>query len=340
MLQRRRTMPRAGLLSFLATTAVLAPALVLQAGRQQVNKLYAGDHSLVVINGVSIEVSADHLVVDPGQKLHVTLTGAADARAHAVVAVLVYEQRGMGQYRNELPPRLIDENEVTLDVPKSGAGASRELVFAMPEHTRGGDMNEGEWFFGHYTVFVVTPMEAEQLKKFKRPSNPQDSSELAAALDSLMYSQHDGEAPVARLDVFTRPTEASVAIKAPEHGSVDDDIPVKVRVTNPTHRKLADISVSLATTPFGETANERYTYRGLDPELVTVTPSDAQSISLAGGETRTVVFHVKAKAAGVLGLFAQTQCSGDDCYSAKDPGRVHDGVIDAIEIDAATITKR
>jgi hypothetical protein len=327
-------MSRAGLCSFVVTTAVLAPTLLLHAGRQQVGKLYAGDHGRMTAGKLKVDVTADHLIIDPGKKLHVQLTATAAEHARAKVSLLVYEQRGMGQYRVDLPPVLIDETEVTFDVEKAGASATHEVVFALPEHARGGDGVQGHWFFGHYTVLVVRPDEAAHLHALRRRASDQDISELGEAIDTLEHADASpDESAVARMDVFTRPTTSQVAIHAADRGTVDADIPVEVRVTNPTRRKLPEVSVSLETTPFGEVSDERHPYQGLAADLTTVTPSDGQTVALEPGETRTVVFHVTAKGAGTLGLFAHTECSGEHCYASGDDARIADGVVDAIDIE-------
>src|SRR5205823_11635407 len=86
------------------------------------------------------------------------------------------------QYRNELPPRLIDETEIKLDVD-GDKPATQELSFSLPGEHRGSDM-EGNWTLGHYTVIVIPRADAKRFHALIRNSSSKNGYELESAFES------------------------------------------------------------------------------------------------------------------------------------------------------------
>jgi hypothetical protein len=336
-------MKHIGLVAFTTTVGVLVP-LILHGGRDQVAKLVAPGRSTITVGGASIEVTADRAIVDPGKKVKVELTATAAGHAHPRLAVLVYEQRGMGNYRNELPPRLVDETEVTLDV-SGGKPVTKQVALALPGH-RYSDM-EGKWLYGHYTVLVMPPAEAERLHKIGRKTSSENGGDLDSAVESAGRSAQpdDGDdtkppmPTIARIDVITRAARSPVSIHAAESARVGSDIAVEVRVRNPTSHAIAEVGVDLTATPTLELVSDAY--RGIPADQVKITAPENSTIKLGPHETKTVVFHVAANARGVLGLFASAHClnEGGRCYE-NDGTSVDDSVLEAIDITDAQVAKR
>lgn len=334
-------MNKLGLLAFGVTTCVLVPTTLhlLQAGPQQVAKLTAVDNQTIEIDGAKIEVKVDKGIVDPGGKVHVTLTATADTRTRARVGVIVFESEGTGGGRVELPPDKVGRDEVVLDT-KSEASATKTFAFTLSGN-RGQEM-DGHEMFGHYTILVMSPSAIDKLEGLRRKAEaagdpmmnytPVGNFETAYRLLGAKSEDDSVEAlakpgAVARLDINTRPGDSPVSILVADSMKVDDDLAVTVKVKNPTKVAIDQVKVSLTATP-----SLSATYKGLPEDNVAISIEDgADMISLAPHETKSVVFHVKANATGVLGLFASTECTGEHCYENGVPA-ISDGALDAVDV--------
>jgi hypothetical protein len=334
-------MNKLGLLAFGVTTCVLVPTTLhlLQAGPQQVAKLTAVDNQTIVIDGAKIEVKVDKGIVDPGQKVHVTLTATADTRTRARVGVLVLESTGTGGGRVELPPDRVGRDEVVLDTRTEGT-ATKTFAFTLAGN-RAQEM-EGQAQFGHYTILVMKPEAIDKLEKLRRRAegvqNPMEDYKVIGDFETVYrqlgsQSEDDATQPVAtptevaRLDINTRPSDSPVSISVADSMKVDDDLAVTVKVKNPTKTAIESVKVSLSPTP-----SLSATYKGLPEDNVAITIDDGKDvISLGPNETKSVVFHVKANATGVLGLFAQAECTNGDCYS-NGVSAINDGALDAVDV--------
>lgn len=365
-------MNKIGVLAFGVTTCVLVPTTlhVLQAGPNQVAKLVAPDMTSIQVGDAKVDVTMDKGLVDAGGKVHVTLTATSDKRDKVALSVLVYEQAGMGEGRTEAPPNRVGRDEVTLDT-KDGK-ASKTFTFTLPGN-RAGTM-DGMATFGHYTVLVMPPKLADELEKRRRHtkdsgSDPQnffsayyDIKSGANVLDVAPGSDVDVDAAnpdvpdtslgksgqIARLDLSTRTAASHIKIIAGDIAHADDDIAVKVRVTNPTKRDFDSVDISLRTQPEALGG----TWAGIAPESVEIVAdagSDGsaadgtQSVALKAHETKDVVFHVKTSETGTLGLYASMACSGDHCYVDNANGNDYrivedlaDSVLDGVDIMEAT----
>src|SRR5258708_4502721 len=132
-------MKHLGLFAFGLTTCVLVPTALhlLEAGPKQVAKLVAPGARTIAIGKAKVEIGVDRGFVDPGEKVHVTLTATAETHERVTVAVLVYESTGTGGGRVETPPDRVGRDEVTFDIVDGKA--SKQLAFTLPGF-RGQDM--------------------------------------------------------------------------------------------------------------------------------------------------------------------------------------------------------
>ncbi len=331
-------MKRIGLFAFGLTTCVLVPTTLhmLVAGPNQVAKLYAPDQTSIDVNGAKVDISVDRGLVDVGGKVHVTLTATADKRTKVPLAVLVYEQAGMGEARTENPPTRVGRDEVTLDV--ADGKASKTFAFTLRGFRASG--MSGTDAFGHYTVLVMSPKAADLLEAKRRhtTSSDRDPDGFFMVWYGLNGGAVDPDSDVgkfgeiARVDVATRTDSESVKILGGDIAQAGD-IAVKVRVHNPTRRAFANVGVTLATQP----ERLRGTWLGIKPDDVVIDDNPDATFALKPHETKDVVFHVHTSATGTLGLFASVNCAGEDCWNGAESARqLDDSVLDAIDIVPAT----
>jgi hypothetical protein len=327
-------MKRLGLFAFGVTTCVLVPTTlhVLSAGPNQIAKLVAADQTSLDVAGAKVDISADRGLVDAGGKVHVTLTATADKRTKVSLAVLVYEQAGMGEARTEAPPNRVGRDEVTLDV-RDGK-ATKTFAFTLPGNRSEGMGGRSE--FGHYTVLVMSPKAADLLEHKRRHSvdSGNDPEHFFESYSGGADTDVGKLGEVARLDVATRTDSDSVKILNGDIAQAGD-IAVKVRVHNPTKQAFSAVSVELHPHTYELSSH----WLGIKEEDVAVDEKEGTTIALAPRETKDLVFHVHTTETGTLGLLATVQCTGDDCYGdAKRSNATHDlndTVLDAIDVTPA-----
>ncbi len=316
-------MKRLGLFAFGVTTCVLVPTTLhlLQAGPNQVAKLVAADQTSIEVDGAKIDISTDKGLVEPGGKVRVTLSATADTRVKVPLAVLVYEQEGMGPGRTENPPVRVGRDEVTLDV-RDGK-ASKTFAFTLRGNNRTWDM-ESEHPFGHYTVLVMSVKAADALVGSHRDAN------------EVLYELRDGDGsasaklgPVARLDINTPPVSDHIQILSGDLAQ-NGDVAVKVRVRNPTRRAFAEVELGLTVTP-GDITGQ---YLGIGSDNAEVVANPDATFAMKPHETKDVVFHVHTTQTGTLGLYVDLKCKGDDCFPEKGEtaAKLNDSMLDAIDI--------
>jgi hypothetical protein len=330
-------MHKAGVLAFGITTALLVPATihVLSAGPAQIQKLVAPDASTIHVGAAKVHVAADRAIIDAGGTVHVTLTAASEKDETVKLAIVVLESRGSDGGRVELPPKVIANDTVALAV-KDGK-AEHTLAYALRGY-RGDEMDGGD-AYGHYTIFVMQPKTAAALDKMrKRAAAVDDPMEDAkgtyGAFEEAYYdlgkdgSTLGGPDQVARIDVNTLSPERAVSIVAEDTATVGDDIAVTVRVKNPTKYALDEVVVALQP---GQGELEGH-YAGLPEDAATVDDNPNSTIAMKAHETRDVVFHVHATAAGTLGLYATARCDSDACATHHVDEKLTDGSLGAIDI--------
>ena len=166
-------MKHLGLFAFGVTTCVLVPTALslLEAGPKQVAKLVAPGAKSITLGSAKVDIGVDRSFVDAGDKIHVTLTATSEKHEKVTVAVLVYESTGSGGGRVETPPDRIGRDEVTFDI--ATVTASKQLAFTLPGF-RGQEM-EGIAMFGHYTILVMPPADADKLEKLRRRADRVDN---------------------------------------------------------------------------------------------------------------------------------------------------------------------
>jgi hypothetical protein len=329
-------MRKVGLLAFGVTSLVLVPTMLhsITAGPQQIAKLVAPGESSIELGGAKVQVAVDRPIVDAGDVVHVRLSATAPKAAKVSAAVLVLESLGTYNGRVEQPPERVTLETVALDAAPGG-GAAKELAVKLPGLRRTSEMQ-----LGHYTILVMEPKAAARLDRLRQAArregaapgfNPMESAAPKQGAFNEMYYGLSGDgggaddeggkaATAARVDVMTRPAKSAVAIRAPEQAAVGQEISVVVQVTNPTKRRIPELTVQLQQPELYQD------YRGLDFEQVSLA-NESASVALAPRETKQVEFRLTAKQAGILGLYASISC--DECqYDA----RLYDGNLEAIEI--------
>ena len=331
-------MKHVGLFAFGLTTCVLVPTAlhVLQAGPEQVAKLAAPGLGKVTLGKAEISIKADQAIVEPGKKVHVTLTASAEGHEKARVALLVYESQGSGGGRVESPPALVGREEVVLDTQTTPS-----KTFAFTLSGQRGENMDGIAAFGHYTILAMAPADADRLEKLHRRADRvndpmSDPSGRYGEFMTAFYQAgsqdtEEGSHPVlsARIDVNTRPTNSVVSIVAPDHARVGDDIEVAVLVKNTSRTPVAELAVALATQVDGLVGNE---YLGLGPDDASVLGAGEQTVAVGAHETARVIFHVRARGNGVLGLYARTRCDTEACYANNMARSLSDVALDAVDI--------
>jgi len=345
-------MKNLGLFAFGVTTCVLVPTAVhwLQAGPKQVAKLVAPDVRTLTIGDAKVEVTVDRAFVDAGDKVRVTLKATSPKHQKITLALLAYESTGTGGGRVETPPDRIGRDEITLDVVDGVA--TKQVAFTL-RGARGVDM-EGEEPFGHYTILVMPPKDADHLEKLRRRAenggdpmmdkgghnqrfetayaeagrDPEATPDAAQA-EAEATKPFGTPGQMARLDINTRSTSKVLSIKAPDAAQAGDDIAVTVRVKNPSKKALDEVTISLAGRPYSIAGD----YRGIDEDHVAIIDGE-RKLAFAAGETKDLVFHVTPTTSGVLGLFATVNCTGEGCYE-HGGGLMHDAVLDAVDVAPA-----
>jgi hypothetical protein len=335
-------MRKVGLLAFGVTTLLLTPAVLheLTAGPQQIAKLVAPDASSVQIGDATIDVSVDRAITDPGGTVSVKLVATAPKAGKVAVGMLVLEEMGTYNGRVPQPPNRVMLQTYTLDAAPGG-GEAREIAVRLP-----GNRKVGEMQLGRYTVLVMTPKTAEKLDKLRRGAQREGAAPRFDPMESeapkhgqyqslyydLVRDQEErdiddeeaGPPPehAARVDVLTRPASSAVAIRAPEQAVVGQELSIVVQVTNPTKRRVSELTVQLQQPDlFGDS------YHGLAFEQVTKATESA-SLALGPHETKQVEFHLTANQPGTLGVWASVAC-GEECGYDQ---RLNDGNLEAIDI--------
>jgi hypothetical protein len=325
-------MKNIGLFAFGVTSCVLVPTTLhlLQAGPNQVAKLIAADEESVQVGDAKVDISVDHGLVDAGGKVRVTLTATADKRTKVPLAVLVYEQAGMGEGRTENPPVRVGRDEVTLDVVDGKA--TKTFAFTLPGG-RPATM-DGMGRFGHYTVLVMPPKAADELETKRRGATNSDNDPRGffVAYRNSDDTSTDAAGAIARLDVNTRSPSDHLAIVASDVARAGSDIAVKVHVRNPTRRAFRSVQVTLDA----EASDLSGQWKGIAKEQVEIDDNPGATFAFAGHEAKDIVFHVHTGETGTLGLVASVQCDGDDCFSDMESSAsaeaLNDSVLDAIDI--------
>jgi hypothetical protein len=340
-----------GLFAFEVTSLLIVPAALhgLTAGPKQVAKLVAPGAGSFELGGAKIDVSVDRSVVDPGDKVKITLVASAD-RAHKVtVGVLVLESMGSYNGRVPEPPIGIEHETLTLEA-KAGGGAARELAVRLP-----GDRKHDQMAFGRYQILVTSPAAADKLDRLRVRARREgaapgwDPMESASPNhDKYMHAFYtlthgddqdghdaDGEAAapgkLALLEVNTRPKDSPVAIHAPDQVAVAEPFTVVVTVTNPTKRAVKDLSVKLVEPPdlMGD-------YLGIANKTDVAIEASSAALDLGPHETKQATFRVTARRTGVLGLYAEIQGGDESAYDV----RLSDGALEAIDVVAPAMAKR
>ena len=326
-------MKHAGLFAFGLTTCVLVPAAmhVLGAGPKQVARLVAPPTSEITLNGADVTIAADKKILGIGDKLHVTVTAKAEGRKKVRVALLAFESTGTGGGRVETPPIRIGRGEVTLDTVHGEA--VQTFAFTLPgdrEYT----MESGSGFT-HYRVLAMSPEEADRLERRKRKADRVENPMSGDNVEDLYsfteaYNRagiYDDDAPhtVGRLDVTSRAKGGAIAISVPDTAKVGDDIAVVVTLKNKGKHDAKHLAIKLSAEA-NEIGGE---WLGMTADTVAIADPE-RTVDVAKGETATLTFHVKAAAAGTLGLFASSYCGDEGCYEVAQA--VDDSALDAIEI--------
>jgi hypothetical protein len=324
-----------GLLAFGITTCVLVPAAIhqLTAGPKQVAKLTAPSSKTMEIDGYKIEVTTDKAMVDPGGKIKVKLVGSVPAGKRTTVELLLWEATGSNGSRVESPPRTLERESVTL--VGSAKGAVAELSFTLPGKRSMG--MDGLSRYGHYEVVVVPPRTADRLeklaKKARRVNGMTDETSAYSDWSSEFYSiGNDGDeetgkaGTAARVAIQTRAADSPIAITMPSNMKVGEEAIVKVKVTNPTKKKIsADVSLQVPDSLQGD-------YLGIADEHVAIG-TDKLTVELGPWATKEVSFKVRPGVAGTLGLYASASCGdGNDDTDWSACSRIHDGQLEAADV--------
>jgi hypothetical protein len=127
-----------------------------------------------------------------------------------------------------------------------------------------------------------------------------------------------------RVAVQTRAVDSPVSLTLPANMKVDEESVVKVRVTNPSKKKLS------TTVSLGIPGNLRGEYLGLGEDDIEIA-TEEQTIELAGWATKEVSFKVKPGKAGTLGLYARARCSGEQ-EDWTGCNKISDGQLEATDV--------
>jgi hypothetical protein len=335
-----------GLFAFGVTTLLIVPAALhrLTAGPKQLAELVARGASSLELNGAKIDVSVDRSLVDPGDKVTVTLVATAEAPRKVTVEVLVLEAMGTYNGRVPEPPIGIAHETLTLEA-KAGGGAAREVTVTLR-----GNRKQREMAFGRYQIFVTSPRVAAKLEQLRIRARREGAAPGFAPMEqatpnhdkflhayyAMVNGPDEGDeagAPgkAALIEVNTRPKDSAVAIRAPEHVAVAEPFTVVVSVTNPTRHAVKDLSVQLVE-PSGLSGEYRGITYGGD---VAIEPARL-AVALAPHETKQVEFRVTARRTGVLGVYAETRCEQECEYDE----RLSDGALEAIAVGTPALAKR
>jgi Transglutaminase family, C-terminal ig like domain len=335
-----------GLFAFGVTTLLIVPAALhrLTAGPKQLAELVARGASSLELNGATIEASVDRSLVDPGDKVTVTLVATAETPRKVTVEVLVLEAMGTYNGRVPEPPIGISHETLTLEA-KVGGGAARQVTVTLR-----GNRKQREMAFGRYQIFVMSPQVATKLERLRLRARREGAvpgfepmEQATPAHDKFLHAFYglrsgdggerdpDALGEAALIEVNTRPKDSAVAIRAPEHVAVAEPFTVVVSVTNPTRHAVKDLSVQLVE-PSGLSGNYLGIAYGGDVE---VEPAKL-AVALAPHETKQVEFRVTAKRTGVLGVYAETRCEQECEYDE----RLSDGALEAIDVGTPAMAKR
>lgn len=335
-----------GLFAFGVTSLLIVPAALhgLTAGPKQVAELVARGADSLVLGGAKIDVSVDRSIVDPGDKVKITLVASAETPRKVTVEVLVLEQMGTYNGRVPEPPIGVAHETVTLEA-KAGGGAAREVAVQLR-----GNRKRDQMVFGRYQILVTSPKAASKLERLRvrarreatapgwdpmESASPNHDKYLTTYYALTNDSDSDGEAgargTVALLEVNTRPKDSPIAIHAPEKVAVAEPFTVRVSVTNPTKRAVKDLAIELVQ-PSGLSGE----YLGIAHEGGVAIEPAKLTVELAPHQTKQVEFRVTARRTGVLGLYAQTSCDRECQYD----GRLSDGALEAIDVGAPAMAKR
>ena len=337
-----------GLVAFTVTTGVLVPAVVnlLDAGHQQLVKLAAPDETTFELDGVEVKASLDRKLLDPGGALTVTLTASHTTKKQLRVGVLALGSNGSEGDRVQSPPNGVAHEIVTLDF-KDGV-ATRTVSFPLKGAI------QSEWRpFGHYTVLVAAPKTTARLESLRGrshflgdveegiPELNRAGNQFMEAYSEIGREETEAESPyaakkIARLEAHTRPNSGAVALAVPETARLGDEVAVTVTVKNPGKRAMAGLAISLVE---HAGIGDPYAYpdeSAKQPARLVVSPEKV-TVDLAGKATMQVQFKVKGNVAGVIGLYANANCSAiqyDDETGCKDVQALQIGTFDAIEIQS------
>lgn len=318
-----------GLVAFAATVGILAPVVAFQlsAGAKQREMLFAPGANALDVNGVHVDATIDHRLVDAGGTIHLELS----APSRVEVGIVVLGSSGTEGARVPEPPIAVLHETVTVDPnkPKSiaiklrGARAGYEPV-------------------GTYTIYIMSPKAANKLAKAEDRAGPsiptgeipdmdRDTQKLFSMIQKI--GKDDNEDPadaklfastvVARFEAYTRSVSPSITIETPETAQVDRPFTVGVTLKNPSkHAHKVKLNVSFPRIDDS--------YLGLPDDAAKVENSN-DVIELARGETRRVEVKVTATKPGVIGVQASAECiDGGSCYEL-----FRTGSFDAVQIIAA-----
>ena len=315
-----------GLVAFAVTVGLLAPVVVFQlaAGPKQRDMLFAPAANSLEINGVHVDASLDHRIVDPGGTIHLDLVAPSSVE----VGIVVFGSSGTEGARVPEPPVGVLHETVSVE-----GGKTKHVAIKL----RGGH-NSYEPVVT-YSIFVMSPKAANKLAKLQDRAGPSiptgeipDMDTDTQKLFSLLYKiggddiENKADAKlfsstvVARFEAYTRAVGSALTIETPETAQVDRPFTVGVTVKNPSvHSQKIKLGLMFPTIEQGSLA--------LPSDAAKFDSSD-EVIELGKGESRRIELQVTATRPGVLALEAHVDCvEGPHCYE-----HFKTGTFDAVQI--------
>jgi hypothetical protein len=326
-----------GLAAFGATTSILVPLAVLDAGPTERAKLMAADTHDLVVNGAHVTATLEHPFADPDSVVHLTLT--SDKKVE--LGIVVMGSTGTEGERVPSPPRAVAHRNIEL-VPDKATGTATKDVAIRLHNAR-----VTAWQpYGSYTFYVMSEKAGDRLQALVDRAGPSiptgeipdmdtDTSKLFEAIykiaspddtDTSRDAKLFAKGSVGVVTAFTRPVQDDVKLAMPDRVTQGESFAVTVTVHNPHAQRLSDVTIQLEPMTIGDS------WTGMVGSDIAIEKLPA--VALAPGERKTVQFHVTAPYVGVLGLHASATCE-----SCRDLGnKLAVGTFDAVEIVAGDTT--
>jgi hypothetical protein len=301
---------------------VLVPAGLhrLGAGPDEIAALARPGSSVFHTGDATVAVSVDQSIVKAGDKVAITLSATSEREQKVKVALIVHEERGSEGGRVSLPPVEVVHKMITLKATPEG-GPNKQVSVKLRGYV--GMEMEGMSAFGNYTILVLEPAAANNLRKQRREfKRDYDGTNDPMDVDASAYweavhpdiNDDDDFNVVARVEVNTYKSSKKLRIDIPESAEEGNTFVANVVISNPTRKAMKGATVYLSR-PYLDAASDFE-----DGDVTFMNPADGNKVDVPARGEVIVPIEVEVGVSGTVGMFATVYDADGYTYATAIEG--------------------